>query len=150
MVLQRLKRTQYLKSDMKTCWNFFSDPKKLAEITPEWLGFRVVSDLPEKMYSGLIIEYKITPLAFLETSWVTEITHISEPFFFVDEQRLGPCKFWHHKHFFEKSGGGVIMTDEVHYSLPFGIIGDILNRFVIRKKLDNIFNYRFETLKKLF
>jgi len=150
VTLQRLKRTQYLNADMKTCWNFFSDPNKLAEITPEWLGFRVISDLPEEMYSGLIIEYKITPLPFVKTSWVTEITHVLKPFFFVDEQRLGPYRFWHHKHFFEESGDGVIMTDEVHYSLPFGIIGNILNRFVVRKKLDKIFNYRFEVLKKLF
>ncbi|AEI13823.1 hypothetical protein Flexsi_0127 [Flexistipes sinusarabici DSM 4947] len=150
MALYRLKRIQYLNSDIKTCWNFFSDPGKLAEITRAWLGFRVVSDLPGNMFPGLIIEYKITPFAFFETSWVTEITHVSEPFFFVDEQRLGPYKFWHHKHFFEESGDGVIMTDEVHYSMPFGIIGDILNRFVVRKRLENIFNYRFETLKKLF
>jgi len=150
VTLQRLKRTQYLNSDIKTCWNFFSDPAKLAEITPAWLGFRVISDLPDEMFSGLIIEYKITPLAFVKTSWITEITHVSEPFFFVDEQRLGPYRFWHHKHFFRESGEGVIMTDEVHYSLPFGIIGDILNRFVVRKKLEDIFNYRFEILKELF
>jgi len=150
VTLQRLKRTQYLKADIKACWNFFSDPKKLAEITPGWLSFRVVSDLPEEMYAGLIIEYRITPLAFVKTSWVTEITHVSKPFFFVDEQRLGPYKFWHHKHFFEESGDGVIMTDEVHYSLPFGTIGDMVNRFVVRKKLADIFDYRFEILKKLF
>lgn len=150
MTIQCLKRTQFLNTDIKTCWNFFSDPKKLAEITPEWLGFRVVSDLPAEMYAGLIIEYRITPLAFVKISWVTEITHVSKPFFFVDEQRLGPYKFWHHKHFFEESGDGVIMTDEVHYSLPFGTIGDMVNRFVVRKKLADIFDYRFEILKKLF
>lgn len=148
--MQCLKRTQFLNTDIKTCWNFFSDPKKLADITPEWLGFRVVSDLPAEMYAGLIIEYKITPLRFVKAFWVTEITHVSRPFFFVDEQRLGPYKFWHHKHFFEESGNGVTMTDVVHYSLPFGIIGDMVNRFVVRKKLADIFDYRFEVLKKLF
>lgn len=150
MSLQCLRRTQLINTDIRTCWEFFSDPHRLKDITPEWLGFEVISEVPAEMYQGMVIEYRITPFTFVKTSWVTEITYISEGSFFVDEQRLGPYRFWHHKHFFEKKEKGVMMTDELHYCLPFGVVGDMMNTLIVRKKLEDIFDYRFKILEKLF
>ena len=105
MKIYTLKTTQKLNIDIKTAWDFFSTPKNLQEITPDDLSFEILSDLPDKMYPGLIIEYFIKPFPFVKFNWVTEITHVDEPKYFVDEQRFGPYKFWHHKHIFTEVEG---------------------------------------------
>lgn len=145
-----IKKEQLLKTDINSAWDFFSNPLNLSAITPSWLNFKIVSDLPEKMYQGMIVEYRVHPFLSIPIKWITEITHINEPFFFVDEQRFGPYKFWHHKHFFREMNGSVFMTDEVHYILPFGIPGMIFNSIIVKNKLEEIFGYRFNTLEKIF
>ena len=107
-------------------------------------------DLPEKMYPGMIITYKVSPLLNIKINWVTEITQVKDKYFFIDEQRLGPYKMWHHQHFFEKKDEGVLMTDIVTYIPPFGILGDIANVFLIKKQLKAIFDYRFKVMDEKF
>lgn len=145
-----LKKEQFLKTDIKSAWDFFSNPANLSKITPPWLNFKIVSPLPEKMYPGMIVEYRVHPFWDIPVKWITEITHVNEPYFFVDEQRFGPYKFWHHKHFFKETDGGVHMNDEVHYILPMGFLGKILNDIIVKNRLKEIFEYRFETLEKIF
>ncbi len=145
-----INQQQLLKTDLYHCWNFFSDPAKLSDITPEWLSFRVISNLSKQIYAGMIIEYKISPFKYVNVRWVTEITHVDKPYYFVDEQRFGPYKFWHHKHFFEETDGGILMTDEVHYMLPFKKIGVFAHSCVVKNKLNNIFTFRKNKLEKLF
>jgi len=149
MKLHTIHRTQKIFSDLNTVWSFFSSPLNLATITPGWLHFTVLSELPEKMYEGIIIEYKITPFLNLPFRWITEITHIKEPYFFVDEQRFGPYKFWHHKHFFVQKDGFVEMIDKVDYMLPYGIIGEMIHPYVA-KKLKDIFDYRYQKVNEIF
>ena len=150
-MLHTLQTTQFIKSDIATVWDFMSSPKNLATITPEYMQFEVLSDLGDgKMYPGQLIEYYVRPLLGIKLHWVTEITHVQELQFFVDEQRFGPYKFWHHKHFLKQVDGGVEMFDLVHYQLPFGLLGKIGNELFVKKQLQQVFDYRFKVVDKLF
>ena len=147
----QLIKKQHLKTDMNTIWDFVSSPKNLKEITPDYMLFQITSkELKEKMYPGMIISYKVSPVLNIKMTWITEITQVKEKQFFIDEQRLGPYKMWHHQHFFEEHENGVLMTDIITYIPPFGILGDIANHLFIKKQLEEIFNYRFNVLEKKF
>ena len=148
--MQLLTRTQFLPLSLQEAWEFFSSPYNLCTITPEWMGFEVCSCDGEKMYAGQIITYKVRPFSNIKLSWVTEITHVREPFFFVDEQRLGPYRFWHHQHQFEEADGGVLMHDIVHYLLPFGTVGKLLAGAQVAQRLRTIFAYRASSLAERF
>ena len=151
MKLYQLKTSQKLPISSETAWKFFSNPVNLSKITPPWLNFEVRTELPEKMYAGMIITYFVRPLLNIPQTWVTEITHVSELSYFVDEQRFGPYKMWHHQHIFTiAEDGGVLMEDIVSYVVPFGFLGQIVNSLIISKKINEIFNYRKEVLMKMF
>ena len=150
-MLHTLQTKQFIKSDIQTVWDFMSSPENLAKITPPYMGFKILTDLNNsKMYPGQIIEYYVTPVAGTKMHWVTEITHVKNLEFFVDEQRFGPYSFWHHKHFLKQVDGGVEMTDIVHYKAPFGIIGKIANALFIGKKIKEIFDFRYKKLEEIF
>lgn len=146
--MYQLKRTQFIKTDLKTAWDFFSSPGNLKKITPEYMGFDVKTELPDKMYEGLMIEYTVKPLLGIPMNWITEIKTVKELEFFVDEQRKGPYKIWHHEHHFKEVDGGVEMTDIVSYELPLGILGRIMHPFVVQKKLEEIFDFRFKAVEQ--
>ena len=148
--MYQLKRTQFIKSDIQTCWDFFSSPKNLKLITPPYMGFEVKTEVPEKMYEGLMIAYTVRPLLGIPMSWVTEIKTVKENVFFIDEQRQGPYTIWHHEHHFKQVDGGVEMTDIVSYVIPLGILGKIAHPIIVRKKLEEIFAYRFQKVEELF
>jgi ligand-binding SRPBCC domain-containing protein len=145
-----LEVEQFIKTDIKNAWDFFSNPENLSKITPEYMGFKITSAKSVKMYQGQIITYKIGILPFLKSNWVTEITHVKEGLYFVDEQRSGPYKIWHHEHFFNEKEGGVLMMDKVSFALPFGFLGKIAFAVFIKKELKKIFNFRFIKLEELF
>lgn len=151
MKIYQHKSTQKLPISLETAWNFFSNPQNLSNITPEWLNFEVKTNLPDKMYAGMIVTYNVRPLLNIPQVWVTEITHVNELFYFVDEQRFGPYKFWHHQHIFSPTEDGkVLMQDIVSYVIPFGLLGRIINCFIVSKKIKEIFNYRKTILEKMF
>jgi len=145
-----LAKDQFLNTDLDTAWEFFSSPKNLSFITPAYMGFKITSETEEKMYPGQIITYRIGLLPFLKTNWVTEITHVKEKEYFVDEQRAGPYKIWHHEHFFEKKENKVFIKDKITFKLPFGFAGNIAYHLFIKKELIKIFEYRFNKLEKIF
>ena len=135
MKIYQHKTSQKLNISKNNAWDFFSNPSNLSKITPTWLNFEVRTKLPEKMYSGMIITYFVRPLLNIPQTWVTEITHVNELNYFVDEQRFGPYKMWHHEHIFKSTeDGGVMMEDIVSYAVPFGFLGRIINKLVIGKK----------------
>mgnify|MGYP003774403197 CR=1 FL=1 len=148
--MYQLKRTQFVKTDLQTCWDFFSSPKNLKVITPDYMGFDVLVDVPEKMYEGLMIEYFVKPLLGIRMKWVTEIKYVHNKEFFVDEQRKGPYKIWHHEHHFKEVEGGVEMTDIVSYEIPFGVLGKIAHPILVKRKLEEIFDYRFRKVEEIF
>jgi len=151
MAFYQFKKTQHFDNSIEELWNFISNPKNLKHITPEYMGFDIMTDdLPDKMYEGMIISYKVAPLLGIKTNWVTEITHITDKKYFVDEQRVGPYKIWHHQHFLESTSDGTLMKDIVSYSPPLGILGRIANQLIIKKKLEEIFEFRFQALNHIF
>ncbi|WP_421765720.1 SRPBCC family protein [Ekhidna sp.] len=141
---------QQLPIGLSDAWEFFSSPRNLAKITPAHMGFKITSDVPKKMFSGQIITYKVSPLAWVKTNWVTEITHVEENKFFVDEQRFGPYSMWHHEHHFEENNEGIMMTDKVSYKIPFGFLGHIAQLLFVKRQLKQIFEYRLKTLEEMF
>jgi len=148
MGFYQFQREQKINTNIDELWNFISSPANLKEITPDYMGFDIVSEnLPEKMYSGMIISYIVRPLLGIKTKWVTEITQLEEKKYFVDEQRVGPYTIWHHQHLITPIPGGVLMKDIVSYKPPFGFIGAIANRLIIKKKLNEIFNYRSRAME---
>lgn len=150
-MLHILSSKQFIKSDLNSVWEFISSPKNLAKITPEYMGFDILGDLvDEKMFAGQIIEYHVKPIAGIKMHWVTEITQVKHLEYFVDEQRLGPYAIWHHKHFLKEVPGGVEMTDIVHYKVPLGIFGKIINALFIKNKLKQIFDFRHKKIEELF
>jgi ligand-binding SRPBCC domain-containing protein len=151
MGIHRIERTCILRTSLADAWSFFSDPKNLPRITPGDLGFEILSDLPGEMHPGMMIEYRVSPLFGLRMRWLTEITQVRAPFYFVDEQRVGPYRLWHHEHRFrEIAPGRVEATDLVHYVPPFGPLGEVAHPFVIAPRLREIFDYRERVLAEIF
>ena len=148
MKLHLLKAEQKLPISRAEAWEFFSDAANLAKITPPSLGFEVVSPLSERMYAGMIIQYRVRPLFGVAVGWVTEITHVDEPNLFVDEQRFGPYRFWHHQHLFRELPGGTEVRDVVHYALPAG--AGAARNLLVAPRLAEIFDYRREVLETTF
>jgi ligand-binding SRPBCC domain-containing protein len=151
MSVYSIKTTQKLPITLEQAWDFFSSPSNLKEITPDNLGFKIISQHHgDKMYAGQIIEYTVSPVLGIPMYWMTEITHVEDKKYFVDEQRFGPYSMWHHQHHFKTVDGGVEMTDIVHYKLPFWFLGDIANVLFVNKQLKNIFDYRYKIVEQKF
>ncbi len=152
MKIYRIEFTQKIPVDIITAWEFFSSPNNLAKITPDDMTFEVTSPKMEsaKMYPGLIITYKVAPLFGIKLNWVTEITHVKDNVYFIDEQRFGPFGFWHHNHHFESVDDGVLMHDILHYSVGWGFIGSIANTIMVNNKIKEIFNFRHKKVEELF
>ncbi len=151
MAFYQLKREQFIKATIDEVWDFMSSPKNLKDITPKHMGFDITSDnKDEKMYEGMIISYIVKPMLGIPTKWVTEITHVVDKKYFVDEQRIGPYKLWHHQHILEEKNGGVYMKDIVTYEPPMGILGAIANSLFIKSQLDTIFKFRFKAVDKKY
>jgi ligand-binding SRPBCC domain-containing protein len=143
-----LERQQRVTASVEQAWAFLQNPANLDRITPPDLQFRIVTDVPAIMFNGLIVEYRITiPLLGTHT-WVTEIKHIREGLSFVDEQRLGPYRFWYHYHEIRQENDGVLLIDQVFYQPPFGLLGPLLHRFYISRTLERIFKYRRQRLEE--
>ena len=148
--MHTLECIQRLPITVEEAWNFFRSPGNLATITPDYMGFNIMSEVPEQMYPGLFIDYKVSPLLGIKINWTTEITHVDGPKYFVDEQRVGPYAIWHHEHHFKAIPGGVEMFDRVSYKIPLGILGKIAHPILVRPKLEEIFDYRFKKIEELF
>lgn len=151
MAFYQLKQTQEIPTTLNEVWDFISSPQNLKTITPPHMGFEVTSgNGSSKMYTGMIITYKVSPILGIKLNWMTEITHIRELDYFVDEQRIGPYNLWHHQHKITTIEGGVLMEDVVTYQPPLALIGALANKLFIKKQLEEIFAYRTKALEKRF
>lgn len=150
MKIYTLHTIQRIPISIEEAWKFFSSPKNLRVITPDYMSFDIISGGEREMFPGQIIQYIVTPIAGMKTKWVTEITHVKDKEYFVDEQRFGPYALWHHKHFFKEIPGGVEMEDIVDYKLPLGMLGRLAHPFLVAPKLKEIFSYRKRKLEELF
>ncbi len=151
MSAHSLQTIQKIPVSLDTAWNFFSNPANLQAITPAGMGFRIISKYHgDEMYAGQLIEYTVKPVLGIPVYWMTEITHIKDKEYFIDEQRFGPYRLWHHQHHFKQIPGGVEMMDVVHYKNPFWFFGSMANTLFVKKKLDYIFRFRFQKVETLF
>ncbi len=150
MTIHRLHRLQRLPISRERAWDFFSDPNNLSTITPNWLDFTLTAPPPDTIWEGTILQYTIRPVGPIPVQWITEITHVDAPHRFVDEQRFGPYKFWHHAHHFFPIEGGVEVVDLVHYALPLGPLGTLVHKATVKNRLKRIFDYRRRALEQLF
>jgi ligand-binding SRPBCC domain-containing protein len=150
MSVYQLHRKQFLPISIEEAWSFFSSPKNLQNITPDYMGFVIKSGADSAMYAGQLITYTVSPVLGIPMGWVTEITHVDSPNYFVDNQRFGPYAMWHHKHFFKVVENGVEMEDIVDYKLPLGFLGSIAHTVFVKNKLKQIFDYREKKLTELF
>jgi ligand-binding SRPBCC domain-containing protein len=152
MQFYSIKSRQHLPISLNEAWAFFSSPNNLQKITPANMNFTVTSDKKdgEAMYPGQIITYTLTPLFGIRVKWMTEITHVADKHYFIDEQRFGPYKLWHHKHTFVATPNGTDMYDEVNYVLPFGFLGTIAHSLFVRKRIEEIFKFRTKVVEERF
>lgn len=151
MAIYQFERKQVVKASMDELWDFVASPANLARITPDYMGFHITSGIiPKKMYKGMIISYRIKPFPLFSATWVTEITHVEEKYYFVDEQRIGPYRLWHHEHWLNPVEKGILMIDKVSYVPPLGLLGRFANALFIKKKLKQIFDYREKAILQIF
>jgi len=150
MKIYRLHKKQNLPITIDKAWEFLSNPANLKIITPDYMSFDILSGADRPMFPGQIIQYIVTPVLGIKTKWVTEITHVKDKHYFVDEQRFGPYALWHHKHFIKEIKGGVEMEDIIDYKLPFGWLGQMVQPILVKPKLESIFEYRKKKLEDLF
>lgn len=150
MKIYTLNKKQQLPIGLDEAWEFLSNPKNLKIITPTYMSFDIISGAEKPMFAGQIIQYLVTPILGIKTKWVSEITQYVEKKYFVDIQLYGPYTLWHHKHFVHEIDGGVELEDIIDYKVPLGILGQLVHPFLVKPKLEEIFNYRQQKLLELF
>jgi len=150
MKIYKIETVQHVNASLDECWAFFSNPQNLQKITPNDMGFQITDFDNKSVYPGQVIQYKVSPLLGIKLSWMTVITAVKDKSYFIDEQRFGPYTLWHHKHFFDATDEGTKMTDVVHYALPLGFLGRIMNTLVVKNKLKQIFDYRCIKVDEIF
>ncbi|MBS1662950.1 MAG: SRPBCC family protein [Bacteroidetes bacterium] len=160
MAVVSFKKLQKIPGESDKVWSFFADPANLPLITPPYMRFEILSvqdrsplpsDCPRPaIYPGQVIEYKLYPFPWFRVHWITEISQVCEGQYFVDEQRRGPYRLWHHQHHFRPISGGVEMTDIVHYEVGYGPIGNLANKLFVKRQLEGIFQYRRKRVEELF
>ncbi|MGG5210209.1 SRPBCC family protein [Chryseobacterium sp. MIQD13] len=147
----RLYREQQLNCTIETAWKFFSSANNISEITPKDMNFIVLTTMEnDEIYEGMLIDYYVSPLFGIKMKWQTEIIKVDFQKSFIDFQKKGPYKLWHHHHEFVPNEKGVLMKDTIDYELPMGFLGEIARPLFVKKKLEHIFDYRYKVLEKMF
>lgn len=149
-MIHRLYRQQTVPASLDEVWAYFATPENLNEMTPNDMKFEIVHGGGGQMFPGQLIEYRVQFMPLIKSTWLTEIAHVEDRAYFVDEQRIGPYRFWYHEHRFEAFAGGTRITDQVTYALPFGFLGDIVHSVWVGRRLKGIFDFRTQRVKELF
>lgn len=150
MKIYTLHKCQKLPITLDKAWSFLCDPSNLSKLTPSEMNMTIVSGADRPMFAGQVLQYSVTPLPGFKTKWVSEITQYEDKKYFVDDQLYGPYAFWHHKHFVHEIEGGVEMEDIIDYKVPLGILGQLVHPFLVKPKLEQIFDYRTKKLEEFF
>jgi ligand-binding SRPBCC domain-containing protein len=150
MKIYKFRQSQFIPADLNTVWDFFSSPKNLHAITPAEMNFEILQISGQKMYTGQLISYKVSPFPYVRVRWISEIVNVENKKHFTDDQKVGPFALWRHQHFFSTLDKGVLMVDEISYAIPFGMLGRIVNSMFVEKQLNYIFKYRSKRIQTLF
>jgi ligand-binding SRPBCC domain-containing protein len=148
--IYRLEREQIVPADLDSVWEFFATPRNLNLLTPPEMHFEILYGDDEPMHEGQIIEYRIQLVPGVRVHWLTEITHVEPKRRFIDEQRLGPYRLWHHEHRFVPIEGGTKIEDRVVYALPLGLLGDLAHALWVGRRLNYIFDFRRQVIAEIF
>tara|TARA_B110000263_G_scaffold195326_1_gene173683 strand:- start:81 stop:578 length:498 start_codon:yes stop_codon:yes gene_type:complete len=149
--LYTLYAKQTVAKEIDLLWDFFRKPRNLNKLTPEDVQFKIISGESDDFYEGKIISYKIKPFKLVALNWVTEISQVKEGSYFIDNQIFGPYKMWHHEHHFKRNDNGTTeIIDKVKYKVPFYILGRLIHKIFIRRKLFKIFMFRQKKINELF
>jgi len=148
MKIHQLYYKQSLSLSQTEAWSFFTSPHHLNTITPDFFSITPTSNVPDKIYSGLLISYRMKAVFAIPMSWLSEISHCDAPHYFVYQQQVGPFKFWSHEVRLTETKNGTLVEDIVFYTMPFGWLGEIFHHYLIADKLKNIFEKRSDYLKK--
>ena len=127
-------------------FEFFSRADNLNLLTPPWLHFSILPPLPIEIGRGTVIKYRIR-LRGVPVRWDSEITEWEPPLRFTDTQIRGPYRRWIHRHGFEETPDGTLVTDAVTYRVPGGWL---VNRLFVAGELRKIFGYRKARLLELY
>ena len=149
-MIHRLSKSQIVPAPLEEVWAYFSTPKNLNELTPPDMKFEIIHGGEGDMFQGQLIEYIVQLMPLIKSRWLTEIAHVEDQSYFVDEQRIGPYSLWYHEHRFEAVEGGTRISDTVTYQLPFGPLGDLVHAIWVGPRLKSIFNYRRKKVQELF
>lgn len=149
-MIHYLQREQVIPAPREQVWEYFCNPYNLNGITPPDMNFDIIAGGDVKMYAGQLVEYRVQFIKGVRSLWLTEIAHVRHCEYFVDEQCMGPYRFWYHEHHFRDTALGTCMTDRVTYMIPFGFLGDLLTARWIRRRLDQIFDYRSRKIREIF
>ncbi len=148
--MYRIEAETWLEADLETTWDFFSNPRNLLRLTPEEMKMKIKTDLPEKMYPGMIVSYQVAPLFGISLPWTSRINQVKEQHYFTDDMIEGPFAIWHHQHFFEEKDGGTLIRDIVDYKLPLGILGQLFHPILVKSRVEGIFKHREKVIKQIF
>ena len=149
MRLHRLERSQHVAPPPGEAFELYADAFKLEDLTPPWLRFRVVTPPPVRMRPGTLIDYRLR-LHGIPVRWRTRIEEWQPGRLFVDVQVSGPYSLWHHTHEFKPDGrGGTVIHDLVRYAMPLGPVGALAHALVVRRDLEQIFEFRRHAVERL-
>lgn len=146
MHLHELHRELWLPRPLHEVFSFFADPQNLEVITPPWLNFRILNPHRIKMHPGTLIDYRLR-VRGIPMRWQSEITEWKPPHRFIDVQRRGPYRLWHHEHTFEQDDNGTLCRDVVRYAVPFDWL---THRLFVRPDIEAIFDFRGQKMRELF
>jgi ligand-binding SRPBCC domain-containing protein len=149
-MIHTLRREQLIPAAVGAVWDFFATPKNLDLLTPPGLKFFTPAPPEGRMYAGQLIAHRIRIFPGYWARWLTEIRQVREREYFVDEQRVGPYKFWYHEHHFRAAPGGTLMTDQITYQVCYGPLGWLVNELWIKRALRKIFDYRRGAIERAF
>ncbi|MDL2334988.1 MAG: SRPBCC family protein, partial [Chloroflexota bacterium] len=149
MTTHRLSASQHIARPVEEVFSFFAEPRNLARLTPSSMDFAFLSD-DFVMREGLTIEYRLRPLFGVPAKWRTLIAEYDAPHRFADVQLAGPYRRWEHRHTFTPVPGGTLVEDDVEYELPFGPLGALGHRWLVRGELERIFRYRARAIESIF
>ncbi len=149
--MHRFYTEQNLPVSKDQVWKFFSDASNLMILTHPKMKMTMESENGlTPIFEGKILKIKIKLFGIFPSFFLSEITELQAPDFFIDTQLKGPFAYWQHKHLLTEIDGGTKITDEVTFKFPLGFMGVAAYHLFGKEYLKGVFDYRKIVLEKRF
>ncbi len=76
-----------------------------------------------------------------------QIIKLDAPHRFEDKMLKGAFKSMHHIHSYKESNGQTLMLDEFRYEVPYGWLGELFDRLVLKNYMTNLLTQRNKLIK---